>query len=95
MHGGSAHNYPIIPSGKPLDMYGFIEGDFWWTYIGGTWIRVDSGDCNISNLTFKNVVDTPELQPNNVEGLTTYKILGSTTANFQAITKIEYDKATV
>ena len=94
IHGTSSNGrMPIIPRDGTLNIYGFIKGDCWWVYLSGTWFRVESGDCNISNLTFKSALETPETHPNNAEGLTTYKILGSTSANFASITKIEYDKA--
>lgn len=95
MHGIVGKVMPVMPNNAALDIYGFIDGDVWWTHLNGTWIRVDSGDCNISNLAYQNSTDTPEMIPNNIEGLTNYKILGSTSPSFRPITKIEYDKASV
>lgn len=91
--GVSGASFPKIPAGAELDLYAFIDGDYWWMYLLGTWIRINSGDCNISNLEYTDTQNTPYLLPNNLEGLATYKAFGSMNTNWKKIKMIEYDKA--
>ena len=90
--GRYANKLPELTKDEPLDIYAFIDGDYWWFYALGTWVRVDSGDCDVTTLTTTGVVDVN--YPYKAEGLTTYKVLNSMSANWQKIAMIEYDKAT-
>lgn len=81
-----------IPKDGELDRYAFIDQDCWWIYNDGTWFSIRNGDVPIENLTYSNISSTPELEPYQKEGLTSYKILVGGTVNLGMLKQIEYDK---
>lgn len=92
LSGGAFGKRVAIPKDGELDRYAFIDHDCWWIYNDGTWFYIRNGDIPIEGLTYSNLSSTPELEPYQKEGLTSYKILVGANANLGMLKQIEYDK---
>lgn len=83
--------YPA--SGALIDMYAFADGDLWWVYSNGTWVRMAQGGIPVDGITWSNNTTSSPLNPYHYQGLTTYRAFSTVSSNHNNIALIEYDKA--